>query len=394
MVISAVALLACVGLVIDSGYLQLVKSRLQLAADAAAIGGAVERKQNGPSHVTDAARSDAALNGFTDGQNSVSVTVNNPPLSGSYSADSTAVEVLASQDVPALFMSVLGFIQVTVRARAVARLGSGPNCLYTLDPAASGAFSISGGATLAVNCGVMVDSTNSTALTASGGATVTATSIAIGGGYQSSGGASLSPAPATHYAIENDPLSYLTVPPVGSCFQTGWSASAGITRNITPGVYCGGISISGGSTVTLAAGTYILLGGGLSVSGGSKLSGSGVTFFNTYGTGHSYGAVSLAGGTTIQLSAPTTGTYAGILFYQDPTIASPVQSSFSGGVSTQLEGALYFPTSALAYSGGAASQYTIIVSKTVSFSGGSTLNSNYASLPGGTPVKGNAALSE
>ncbi|MGA7234203.1 MAG: hypothetical protein WBY44_00890, partial [Bryobacteraceae bacterium] len=61
---------------------------------------------------------------------------------------------------------------------------------------------------------------------------------------------------------------------------------------------------------------------------------------------------------------------------------------------TLFDGALYFPTSALSYSGGAASDYTIIVAKTVSFSGGTTLNSDYSSLPGGSPVKGNAVMSE
>jgi hypothetical protein len=166
-------------------------------------------------------------------------------------------------------------------------------------------------------------------------------------------------------------------------------------KYITPGVYCGGISISGGATVTMSAGTYILLGGGLSVSGGSILSDtSGVTFYNTYGTGHPYGAISLSGGANVQLIAPTTGPLAGILFYQDPTVVGGAASTFSGGTSTFFEGALYFPTTALSYSGSATANYTIIVAKTVSFTGGSTLNANYSSLPGGSPVKGNAALSE
>jgi hypothetical protein len=34
------------------------------------------------------------------------------------------------------------------------------------------------------------------------------------------------------------------------------------------------------------------------------------------------------------------------------------------------------------------------VADSVSFSGGTTVNSNYASLPGGPPVKGNTTLSE
>jgi hypothetical protein len=394
MVVCTVVLFACVGLTIDVGYLQMVKSRMQTAADAAAVGATQERRQNGSAHVVDAAKSDAALNGFTDGQNSVVVTVNSPPASGYYTADTSSVEVLISQNVGALFMSALGFSSVKVSARSVARLGSGSNRIYALDPAASGAFTIAGGATLTVSCGIMVASSHASAMIANGGAHLTAASINVAGGYQPGGGVVVTPTPTTHVTPESDPLAYLVPPAVGGCTQTGWSASNASTKAIVPGVFCGGITINGGSTVTMSPGTYILLGGGLNVSNGAKLSGSGVTFFVTSNGTYPYGPVNLAGGTTIQLSAPTTGTYAGILFYQDPSIASPAASSFSNGTTVTFDGALYFPTSALAYSGGASANYTILVAKTVSFSNGTTVNSNYAVLPGGSPVKGNASLSE
>jgi hypothetical protein len=59
-----------------------------------------------------------------------------------------------------------------------------------------------------------------------------------------------------------------------------------------------------------------------------------------------------------------------------------------------MNGTLYFPTTALTFMGGSSSAYTIIVADTVNFSGGATLNNNYSSLPGGSPVKGGATLSE
>jgi Putative Flp pilus-assembly TadE/G-like len=393
MVISAAALLVCIGLGIDAAYLQLMKTRMQTAADAAAVGGVQQIKQNGAAGAATAAKGDSALNGFTDGQKSVTVSVNNPPAAGYYTSDATAVEVRISQNVGTLFMRVVGITSISVTARSVARQGASPDCVYALDPSASNAISISGGANLAVNCGVIIDSNNTLALNASGGAHVTTTGISIVGGYQVSGGAVLSPTPATHVSPESDPLSYLTPPSAGYCTQNNWSASGGV-KAIAQGVYCGGINISGGATVTMSSGTYILLGGGINVSGGSHLTGSGVTFYNTAGPGFPYGAVNFSGGTTLNLSAPTTGSLAGILFFQDRSISSPSPSTISGGASAVFDGALYFPTSALSYSGGAASDYTIIVSKTISFSGGSTLNSNYSSLPGGSPVKGSAVLSE
>jgi hypothetical protein len=66
----------------------------------------------------------------------------------------------------------------------------------------------------------------------------------------------------------------------------------------------------------------------------------------------------------------------------------------SGGATSTFDGALYFPTTSLSYSGGTGTQYTIIVTKHLTCSGGTTLNSNYSSLPTGPPVKGSAMVSE
>src|SRR5262249_35792305 len=152
-------------------------------------------------------------------------------------------------------------------------------------------------------------------------------------------------------------------PTYSGCKATNYNLSGGATGSITEGVYCKGISVSGGSKLTLGAGTYILLGGGLNVSGGSTVTGTGVTFFHTAGSGKPYGNISLSGGTYVNLSAPTTGPLAGILFYQDPAVGSATGSTFSGGTTVTLTGALYFPTTSLDYSGGSSAAYTILVAK-------------------------------
>jgi hypothetical protein len=389
-----VVLVGFLGMAIDTGYIEYVKVRMQTAADAAALGGVQELRLSGTANVATAAKADAATNGFTDGAASVVVQVNNPPASGYYTADRTGVEVIITQDVGTFFMGALHISTAGVRARAVARQGPGTDCLYALDPAASNALSASGGVAVQVNCGIIVDSSSATALSANGGAHVTATSIDVTGNYSLSGGAVLTPSPVTGVAAQSDPLSYVTAPVVGACNFTSYSLSGGATATINPGVYCKGISISGGSNLTLNAGTYILKGGGLSLSGGAIISGTGVTFYNTAGGGNSYGAISISGGTTVHLTAPTTGPLAAMLFFEDRSIVGGAASSLSGGASVVFNGALYFPTTALSYSGGTGGTYTIIVAKTVSFSGGATVNSDYTSLPGGTPVRGGAALSE
>jgi hypothetical protein len=141
-------------------------------------------------------------------------------------------------------------------------------------------------------------------------------------------------------------------PTVGStCTATNYRAP-GAGGTIGPGTYCGGITVEGGATLQLSAGLYILNGGGLTVGGGGSIMGTGVTFYNTASSSYSYKAINLTGSSTTSLIAPTSGTWQGILFFQDRSITSPVQNMISGGSTTVYQGALYFPTTALVYSGG------------------------------------------
>jgi hypothetical protein len=394
MMASTVLLLSLVGLAIDTGRLHLVKARMQTAADAAAFGAVQARNADGSSDVVSVARTNAAANGFSHGQNGVTVTVNNPPASGYYTGDATAVEAVIHQDVGTMFMVVAGFPTMGVTARGVSHRGASPNCVYALDASASPALSASGGATVQVNCGVVVDSSSNTAVTATGGARISATSVSIVGNYTASGGGVVLPTPVVHAPVESDPFAAVAPPTVGSCTATNYSITSGQVASMPGGVYCGGISVSGGARLTLSGGTYVLKGGGLTVAGNSYLTGDGVLLYNTYGGGYSYGAVSLSGQATVSLSAPTSGPRAGILFFQDRSLASNIASTVSGGATSKFVGALYFPTTSLSYSGGTGTEYTILIARTVTFSGQTVLNNDYSSLPDGTPVKAGAALAE
>jgi hypothetical protein len=148
--------------------------------------------------------------------------------------------------------------------------------------------------------------------------------------------------------------------------------------------------------VVFNPGTYIFKGGGLNIGGGTTVTGTGVMFYNSAAAGYTYGPITFGGGATITLTAPTTGTYAGILFFQDRAVSGGAASSLAGGANVRLQGTLYFPTTAMTYSGGVTmpSAYTLIVAKTVSISGGVTLNNDFSSLPDGSPIKGSAMISE
>lgn len=126
--VSIVALAAFAGLAVDSGYMEVVRRRAQTAADSAALAAAFEmhRGDRDPKSHLAAARNDASLNGFNDGDGRTTVVVGNPPKTGRYAKNEDAVEAVVTHVVPTSFMMVLGQKSVTVTARAVARLDGVP----------------------------------------------------------------------------------------------------------------------------------------------------------------------------------------------------------------------------------------------------------------------------
>lgn len=391
------------GLAIDVGYLYTARRQMQTAADAAAVAGATALRDG--QDYTAAADEASKLNGFTDGSptslstSNATVTVNKPPAGGAYAGNASYVEVVVTQPQPTYFLRVLGYSTITVASRAVSGTINGPACMYALNPTDSNAFVVSGGSPVTANCGVLIRSDSSSGLVVSGGSTLSASSIGVVASGYSASSSSVTPTPLTNVATFGDPLASLQPPNVGTCnalTTAGHGFTANSSTTISQGTYCGGIVASGGSTtLTLNAGTYILLGGGLTVSGSASIVGNGVTFYNT-GTASgssAYKPIVISGGSATSLKAPTSGSLAGILFFQDRTLTSNLnqQNTISGSSGAVFQGAMYFPTTPLVYSGGSAvnTAYTILIADTLTVSA-STLNSNYASVSGGSPIKSDA----
>jgi hypothetical protein len=408
------ALVAFLGLAIDVGYLQWQKIHAQMAADAAAQGAGLQLLDgNGTSSAISEGQYDASLNGFTQGVFNTTVTVNTPPLSGPHAGNSSAAEVIVQRTIPTFFLSVIGQPTATVTSRAVTVLGNngGAGCVFAMNSSASGAFSVSGNATNYYPCGIEVASSSSTALTLSGNVTLymkNNASVGVVGNWTISGnskiinystGQSLSP---QNISAPADPLSYIQTPSTsGLTVQSMSRVSYTSNASIQPGIYCGGISVSGNANVSLAKGTYYIAGGGFSFSGNSTVSGTGVTFFNTSGANSgvpgcnsSFQPFSISGTTVMNLSAPTSGSLEGILFFQDRKITSSSTSSFSGNSSGSLNGAIYLLHSPLSYSGNSSTGYQILVADKITISGNSSINADYSSLQDGSPIRNAAILEE
>ncbi|MFZ2061658.1 MAG: pilus assembly protein TadG-related protein [Candidatus Binatus sp.] len=389
--VSLIALMGMIAVVTDFSFMQHQKNMMQTAADSAAMAGAEELNYGDQ---VAAGQTDAASNGYTNGVSSVTVTINNPPSTGPNTSNSAYVEAIVSKPEPTYFLRVLGVSTMTVSTRAVAYEGNGPNCIYVLNPSASGAFSANGNVSVTSSCGLLVDSSSSSGLSVVGNVSITAPTIGVVGGYSAGGNSSLTPTPKTGVIAASDPLAYLQAPTVGSCAHTNYSLNGNSGSASTPlqlyaGTYCGGITVHGNAWLKFNAGTYVLAGGGMAISANTTMTGTGVTFYNTTGTG-GYGAISMNGNTQANLSAPTSGPLAGILFFQDRSIpSSGAGSTITGNSSSTFDGAVYFPTTALSFNGNSsASGYSIVVANQLTLSGNASLGSNYSSLANGSPIKG------
>src|SRR5712691_6229860 len=183
--VSMFVVMAFAGLALDASYMYFHKRAMQTAADAGAYSGALELLR-GNTDTTTAAKNDTALNGFTDGSDGVTVTVNSPPVNGSKTGDASFVEVIVSHPQPTWFMRALNFNSITVKARAVAGLGStGDGCVFALNQDSSNqnnGFFVNGTTNSSFSCGVFTNANFRTV----GGACVNMPSLNYTGSYSNS----------------------------------------------------------------------------------------------------------------------------------------------------------------------------------------------------------------
>lgn len=393
--------LAFACLSIDSWNLFLVHNQMQKAVDAAALAAVTSVSKVSPGDTAAAVSSGlkiAELNNFINGTNQISVTVSIPPgdpysKSPSYANDKNYARVQITQNAPLFFGGFIGISSATVKANAVAGPSSIVSTIVTLSTSGSGAYRMTGSSTVNTSGGsISVNSNNATALTIGGSSSITANTVNIVGGY--SGGGAINATINTNASAVADPFASLVMPTPSSCTYTGFTITGSKSSTISPGTYCGGISISSSPTVKFNPGIYILNGGGLNISGSPKITGDGVVFYNT-GTSSgstSYGSINITGSPEIKFTAPTSGTYSGMLFMQNPLNTRSASIAMSSN--SYYAGNIYLPTSALTISGsGTASKpLGITVAKTLSISGSNRLT--FSNSYGGGSASGQISLYE
>jgi hypothetical protein len=325
-------------------------------------------------------------NGFKDVEPNT-LTLNIPPESGPQAGNASAVEVIIERRAPAFFSKALGIAFTTVRARAVVSFDAAEACVLALSTTASRALNITGSTTInAPGCTLASNSTASDAVKLGGSASLAARSIATAGEIVVSGSISVDEPMLDHQPAVADPYADLEVPPVGACTANNFKVTGSGDVTINPGVYCGGISMSGSGTLYLNKGTYILNKGDFSMTGSGRIRcgnctspTDGVTIILTATSGQ-VGSVSIAGSGDVELSAPSDegNPYQGIVFFQDPKATAGNDAKFNGGSAMKISGGIYLPKADISYTGSnsfaTGKNCVEIIGLTIEMTGNSGLN--------------------
>ncbi len=386
---------------VDMGQLLYVQAELRAAADAAALAAAtsLDDEDNAKTLATTYAQANMPVSHHGEVLNTDDVVLGNWDDDGreftAAGSPTNAVRVTvrratANQNPVSLyFASVVGLSDQDVETEAIAYAessgGGGTFCLWATEESEASAFLLNGTTSLDLgDCGIAVSSTDSDkALEAPGTVDIDAGSICVAGGSLQGGSGTIDPSPTENCNdIPDDPLADLATPTVEDCDFNDYNFSdSDTTETVTPGTYCGGLEISGSNnTITFEPGVYVLDSGGFKMSGSDNTleTGSGgiggVVFYNT-STEDSYGDIDFSGsGTTGSLTAPTSGTYAGVLFHQDPSQESAdsgIKFKLAGEIDVLLDGVIYVPDHQVEYSGTTdhSMRCTKIIGRTITYSG-------------------------
>ncbi|MEG3617948.1 pilus assembly protein TadG-related protein [Magnetovibrio sp. PR-2] len=369
----------------------------QTAADAAVLAAAYTVSEGGDStDMATAAQEEAENNGFAVSGNNT-LTISTPPSSGSYAGNSDYIEVSMTAPSSLMFASLFldNDVEITVRAVAVvsASAGSGDACVLALNNSMEKSLLFSGNANMDMSgCVVASNSTDSNSIQISGSATVTAESLQTAGDYTTVGAASLTTTtdPTTGAAEVTDPYEDLEVPAYAGCDETEYKVKPNQNKTIspidssTPYVLCDGLDVKG--TLTLDPGIYVIDGGTFNVNSTASLSGSDVTLILTSSSGSDHAKYTMNGGASIDLSAPSSGDYAGVLMYRDRD-ASDEDNTMNGNSSAVFNGALYFPSSTMKFAGNSdagGSACTQLIADNVQITGSTSITSSGCEAAGAT----------
>ena len=367
--LAAIGLFGFAALAIDGSATFSDRTHAQNSADTAALAAALTKIHGGDWVQSGLAR--AKTNGYQNDGQSSTVHVNCPPESGPYTGNDEYLEVIIVSTVQTTFGQVVGINQVHNRVAAVTRvvppkrapLYSGA-AMVALKPNGRGAFRSHGtNATTVTGSGIFVNSNDSCAFEQVGNS-----EIDVLAGMQIVGKACLhgSVTPANAITPGARPVSYppTDLPSEPTCAQDAVKNG----NELSPGNWSGNFPPRG--VTHLQPGIYCV-DGMFMVNAHDTLTGDGVLIYMRSGNVH------WDGNAQINLTASTSGPYAGLLIYMP--MSNDEGIIINGNSDSSFVGTFLAPASDIQINGtsGVAGYHSQIVGYTIDLIGTADMSVEY-----------------
>jgi hypothetical protein len=345
--LAAVPVFLAAGVGLD--YLRASNTRLALQhmSDAAALAAAAptsataeERKAIAGEYIT---KNSIILNGFSVDSKTVTIGPNTVDVKLTAIVDGTLTGILDTGAGGDKYGEQGGESESDKEVGAQSKAAFGKDsylCLLSLNPKDYESVRFYGNSEfMAEVCTVHANSTSMTAMRTQGSAYAEAEDFCAVGGWVGSG---FEPDPSGGCTPKKDPYENLALPYVGTCNQTNTTIKKDETASLSPGVYCGGLTVSVHSTANLAPGTYIIKDGKLFIRSHSTVSANNVTF---YLVGSS--SLEIESGAKVDLVAPAAGPLKSMAIVQNKNSNPGITNVITSGGDVNITGAYYSPSQQL-----------------------------------------------
>jgi hypothetical protein len=360
-----IAVLAIVAIVVDIGYAKQYRRMSQNSADAAALAAAQDLDGTAAKTTTAVATAKTWAHKNDEHVTAASWSGCRDPKALPYRPDPNNTCISFSANYLTIRVQLPTVVQPVFFGGAVGSKGLKVNAAATATKTVGTATATAGPCGLCVIGGKTLQIAGSTAVAVSGGEiqadrltanandsnnAITPVPLRWYLSNSSNWGRNVQPSPATFNsrysqlsAAVPNPFAAKTVDYAGLVTDGSNINFSGGSSPLQPNrIYTQNVNVNGG-TLTLAPGTYYFA-NTLTVQNGAKLTGTNVTLVfscraSCATVGGEPGKFNFGQGTTVEITAPTTGTYAGMAIMFDPNGSSGTPNQLSGTVT--LNGAVY-----------------------------------------------------
>lgn len=386
-------LVGSAGLATDTIQWALWKRQLQRAADSAAIAGVYDRVQNDGStgETSSAVNKDLGLNQHTGMALLASYPKVTFPADDANGTNQVKVELAVKKKLAfsGMFLEATPEIKATATAAAVS--SAMEICMLGLEKRGSkSGIIIAGSAGVSSDCSLFSNSPSTNqSIDKNGNPFVGAPSMGAVGAIQKSNSWDVD----NYYPYSpeiGDPFKDINPSPsemkcAGKTQGNNWVSSTldentdlanAVDANGNKANCFSSMSVGSNKTLTLPPGTYYINGGDAFIQGNLSCTACTIVLTNSNNSSTAtIGKFKVNASSQINMTAPTTGTYAGIAIFQDRRAqdSSSAVNLINGNSSSVIQGAVYFPNQELQYNGtgNTAAVCTMFIAKRLIFSGDS-----------------------